>query len=229
MRWPLIAGSFVGAIVAVGALVVLVGRRLPVGHVVARRTRISAAPDEIWATVTDVAGYPAWRPSVSRVVVAPTGASASAPGSVPIGAPTSSTTIDWAELSRRRAVHYRGNIDASVCRFTTRITGRELPYGGSWQIDVTPCAAAAVPGGGLVSRGPLPTSTLVTITERGEVYGPVFRALSRYVIGYSATIDGYLRDLGKRFSSAVVIEAAEPAAPGDTVVATPADGARHGS
>jgi hypothetical protein len=87
MRWPLIAGTLLSVIVVLAVVVVLVGRRLPVAHVVARRARISAPPDAVWATVTDVAGYPAWRPSVSRVDVAPT-----------IG-----QTLAWAEVGRHGA------------------------------------------------------------------------------------------------------------------------------
>jgi hypothetical protein len=38
---------------------------------------------------------------------------------------------------------------------------------------------------------------LLTITEEGEIYNPVFRFVSRFVIGYTATIDGYLARLAQ--------------------------------
>jgi hypothetical protein len=37
----------------------------------------------------------------------------------------------------------------------------------------------------------------VRITENGEVYNPLFRFVSRYVIGHNRTIDAYLRALGQ--------------------------------
>lgn len=38
----------------------------------------------------------------------------------------------------------------------------------------------------------------LTITENGEIYNPVFRFVSRYVIGQTSTIDKYLTDLAPR-------------------------------
>ena len=35
------------------------------------------------------------------------------------------------------------------------------------------------------------------ITENGEVYNPLFRFMSRFVFGHTATIDKYLEDLGQ--------------------------------
>jgi hypothetical protein len=43
----------------------------------------------------------------------------------------------------------------------------------------------------------------VTITERGLVGNPIFRFVSRFVIGQTATMDSYLRALGKRFGEEV--------------------------
>jgi hypothetical protein len=64
-------------------------------------------------------------------------------------------------------------------RLVTRVADKTLPYGGSWTIDLAP------EGNG----------TRITITENGEVYNPVFRFVSRFVIGHTATIDKYLADL----------------------------------
>lgn len=64
-------------------------------------------------------------------------------------------------------------------RLVTRIADKTLPYGGSWTIDLSP------EGSG----------TRITITENGEVYNPLFRFVSRFVIGHTATIDKYLADL----------------------------------
>ena len=70
-------------------------------------------------------------------------------------------------------------------RFVTRIVDEGLPYGGAW-------AWALEPQG---------TSTRVTITEHGEVYNPIFRFISKYIMGHNGTMDTYLTDLGRKFGS----------------------------
>ena len=41
--------------------------------------------------------------------------------------------------------------------------------------------------------------TRVRITEDGEVSNVIFRFMSRYVFGQTATLDAYLTSLAKRF------------------------------
>jgi hypothetical protein len=74
-------------------------------------------------------------------------------------------------------------------RLVTRIADRSLPFGGRWTYELAPA------GGG----------TTLRITEDGEVYNPIFRFVSRFVFGHSATIDGYLEDLGRKLGSPVTI------------------------
>jgi hypothetical protein len=69
-------------------------------------------------------------------------------------------------------------------RLVTRIADG-LPFGGTWTVEVAPEGAGA----------------RVTITERGEVYNPIFRVLSRYVVGHTATMDRFLAALAARTSS----------------------------
>jgi hypothetical protein len=66
-----------------------------------------------------------------------------------------------------------------------------LPFGGTWTFEVTP-----IGDGGSVVR----------ITEDGEVYNPVFRFVSRYFMGYTATIDSYLKALGAKFGETPMLE-----------------------
>lgn len=71
-------------------------------------------------------------------------------------------------------------------RLVTRIADKSLPFGGAWTFDLTPAAEG----------------TTVRITEDGEVYNPLFRFVSRFVMGHTSSIDAYLMDLGKRFGMA---------------------------
>jgi len=61
----------------------------------------------------------------------------------------------------------------------TRIADPSLPFGGTWNYEITRSGSGS-------------TSTL-TITENGEVYNPVFRFVSRYIMGHAATVDAYLK------------------------------------
>lgn len=67
-------------------------------------------------------------------------------------------------------------------KLVTRIVPKDLGYSGSWTYVITP-----VDGG-----------TMLQITENGEVPNPVFRFLSRYVFGHTATMDQYLASLEKQ-------------------------------
>ena len=70
-------------------------------------------------------------------------------------------------------------------RVVTRISDPKLPFGGSWTYELTPSADGR---------------TTLRITEDGEVYNPVFRFVSRFIMGHTATIDQYLRDVGRHFN-----------------------------
>lgn len=69
-------------------------------------------------------------------------------------------------------------------RLVTRIEGNS-DFGGTWTYVLTPAD-----GGGRL-----------TIVERGEVYNPIFRFVSRFVFGHAATIDAFLADLRRHLSA----------------------------
>ena len=46
-----------------------------------------------------------------------------------------------------------------------------------------------------------PSGVLLSITEDGEIYNPVFRFFARYLFGYDATLESYLHDLQKEMQS----------------------------
>ena len=79
-------------------------------------------------------------------------------------------------------------------RFVTRIVDEGLPYGGAW-------------AHALEAQG---NATKVTITEHGEVYNPIFRFISKYLMGHTGTMDAYLTDLGRKFGTQVTLVDAAP-------------------
>ncbi|MEO8484213.1 MAG: SRPBCC family protein [Acidobacteriota bacterium] len=86
------------------------------------------------------------------------------------------------ERTARRSITYRVLDDVSPARLVFEIADTNLPFGGTWTLDFAPTRS----GG-----------TVVTITERGIIKPAVFRFLSRFVIGYTTSIDQYLLDLGR--------------------------------
>ena len=69
-------------------------------------------------------------------------------------------------------------------KLVAKIADPNLPFGGTWTYDIQPTS-----GGG---------STL-TITENGEVYNPIFRFMSKFIFGHTATMDDYLRSIKRKF------------------------------
>jgi uncharacterized protein YndB with AHSA1/START domain len=71
-----------------------------------------------------------------------------------------------------------------------RIADSKLPFGGTWTY-----ALRAAQGG-----------SELRITENGEVYNPIFRFVSRFILGYHGTIEAYLKGLGRKFGETVQLE-----------------------
>ena len=71
-------------------------------------------------------------------------------------------------------------------RFVTAIDDPDQPFGGTWTFEIEP-----TPAGG----------ARLTITERGEIYNPLFRVLARYVFGYTATMESFLAEAADRLRS----------------------------
>lgn len=71
--------------------------------------------------------------------------------------------------------------------YVTRIADKGLPYGGAWTYELAPSG----------------TGTRLTITENGEVYNPVFRFISKYVLGHTRSLERYHTDLAKRLAMPV--------------------------
>jgi uncharacterized protein YndB with AHSA1/START domain len=67
-------------------------------------------------------------------------------------------------------------------RFVTRIADPDQPFGGTWTFEITPATSG----------------TRLTITERGEIYNPLFRFMSRFVFGYTGTIESFLNALASK-------------------------------
>lgn len=57
--------------------------------------------------------------------------------------------------------------------------GEGLAFGGTWTFRISPA-----PGG-----------SELTVAEDGEIYNPIFRFMARFVFGYTATIEAFMKNL----------------------------------
>jgi uncharacterized protein YndB with AHSA1/START domain len=94
----------------------------------------------------------------------------------------STAPLRWREHGGNDDITYVVAESSPPARLVTRIDDPSLPFGGTWTYQL---AAGA-------------SGTTLTITEHGEVYNPIFRVMSRYVFGHTATIEAYLAALQKR-------------------------------
>jgi uncharacterized membrane protein len=91
--------------------------------------------------------------------------------------------VHFREEGKNGTVNFELAEDVPSKRMVTRILDTDLGYSGKWTYVFVP------ENGG----------TRVTITEDGEVSNVLFRFMSRYVFGQTATMDGYLNSLAKKF------------------------------
>ena len=90
----------------------------------------------------------------------------------------------WKEIDQRgQAITYQSVEESPPHRLVTRIADPKLPFGGTWTHEITPD----------------PNGCLVTITEAGEIYNPIFRFMARFVFGYTGSIEAYLKALHAKF------------------------------
>jgi hypothetical protein len=156
-------------LVMVIATVLLVGSSLPVKHEVTREATYRATPAQLFALIRNVNDYPSWQRSVSKVEMLP--------------------DVDGKQRMREtnsgQAITYELSDIVPNQRMVSRIVDAKLPFGGSWTYELIPGQAA--------------DATTLRITENGEVYNPVYRFVSRFVMGHSATIDKYLEAVATRY------------------------------
>jgi len=98
----------------------------------------------------------------------------------------------WREHGGQDVITYRVVESAAPRRLVSRIADENLPYGGSWTYELVPADSG----------------TRLTITENGEVYNPIFRFASRFIIGHTGTMESVLRALGTKHGETITPEIA---------------------
>jgi hypothetical protein len=167
-------------LLAIALLVVIAGLAAAIGAMLPvkhRATRKARFRASPDALYAVIAGPPDWRTGVNKYGVLPE---------------KDGRKQWWEEDNHRQKITFELVDDVPGRRIATRIVGPNLPFGGAWSFDIAP-----VPGGGSDLR----------ITEDGEIYNVMFRFMARFFFGYTASIEGYLRDLAVKFGDRAVIEA----------------------
>jgi Polyketide cyclase / dehydrase and lipid transport len=96
--------------------------------------------------------------------------------------------IRFRENSKNGALTMEVVESNSPWRMVTQIADQNLPFGGIWVYEITPA----------------PEGCHLNITERGEIYNPIFRFVSRFILGYTDTLNAYLQNVARKFGSAAV-------------------------
>ena len=165
MRWVII---IVGGLLALVALVAVIGALLPQSHVASRSRTFAQSAERVFGAIGDVKSYPQWRPGVREVTV------------------LADQPLRWREVGSSGTVDFALVESTAPQRQVVVIASPDLPFGGRWEYDV-----AADSSG-----------TRLTITERGEVYNPIFRFMARFVFGYTKTMEDYLAALDTHLAGA---------------------------
>ncbi|GAB4513048.1 MAG: SRPBCC family protein [Haliangiales bacterium] len=154
------------------AAVVVIGGLLSPGHEASRAAELPAEPDAVFAIISAIEDSARWRPEVYEVRRLP-GPTPAGPGG-----------------ARYREVGVHGPVTVAIVeaapptRLVLAVSGAGPGFEGTWTFALEP----------------IPTGTRVTLTERGEIENPVFRFLSRYLVGYTTSIDAYLAALTARLA-----------------------------
>lgn len=90
----------------------------------------------------------------------------------------------WVETSASGTIRFETLVFEPPAKWVVRIADPKLPFGGSWTYEITPVGA----------------DSSLRIREDGEVYNPVFRFLSRFVFGYSGTMEAYVKSLKRKLA-----------------------------
>ena len=97
--------------------------------------------------------------------------------------PDQNSLAAWVETTDSGVFPLETVVSQPPSKLVVRIADPKLPFGGTWTYEI----AAAPPG------------SILRIREDGEIYNPIFRFLSRFVFGYSGTIETYLKSLSRKF------------------------------
>jgi hypothetical protein len=115
MKWLLI---IIIAIVALIAIMYLIGYFMPVQHVSTHSVVLNSNAEKVWTILHDHGQYPSWRSDVKKVEVA--------------------DATHWTEISSNGTITFEAQISEPLLSFDAHITNKDLPFGGKWTYKLSP-------------------------------------------------------------------------------------------
>lgn len=120
MWWYAAAG--LGAVIVLVALMAIIGKSLPQGHVAARRVRLRQPAETIWQAISDIDGFTSWRTNLKRLERLPDRD----------GKPV------WREFTSQGTLTLEQIEAVPPRRMVGRIADPKLPFGGTWTYEIEP-------------------------------------------------------------------------------------------
>ncbi|HSY36465.1 MAG TPA: SRPBCC family protein [Acidobacteriaceae bacterium] len=157
--------SLIVLIAVVIAIAYVDGLTLPVNHVTTVSGTVAAPPDKVFALIANVSNAPTWRHAVQSVTVLPPDAGRD----------------HWTEnLAHGQTMTFLATHSEAPTRRDVLLDLPTPSYGGTWTY--------------LLSPGPTPNTTNLTITETGFIRPPLYRFMMYHVFGITSNLDQYLAD-----------------------------------
>ena len=151
MKAVYLIGTGLVLLVAIVAIVATIGAMLPRDHHATRQARYRQKPEAIYFTF---AGPADWRSDIR------------ASGSLP---DRDGRKQWWEQDTHGHKTAYELVEDKMPSRRVTRIAEKNLPFGGTWTIEISPTSEGSV----------------VRVTEDGEIHNVIFRFVARFFLGYA--------------------------------------------
>jgi uncharacterized protein YndB with AHSA1/START domain len=157
------------AIVALGAIVFVVGLMIPAEDETVVSITLAAPPHVVWQVLTDYAALGSWQPQYARTEL--------------------TTSRSGSQPARWRAVFKDGYVvnfeeteyDAPR-RLVNKIADKNLPFGGSWTMVLTP-----------VQEG-----THLTLISKAELPNPFLRIAAKLLARPRPILENVLHELKKK-------------------------------
>jgi hypothetical protein len=175
MKLALYAGlGLVAVLLFAGVAIYALGARLPVNHSTTVSGTVEASPAKVFAIITDIAHGPAWRKQVQSVqVLAPEGPEGNEDHWV--------EDLGHGQKMDFLAVRTEPPNAAQHALRVVELVDPKAQYGGTWTYQI--------------ASGPAPGQTLLQITEDGFINPPIYRFVMHHVLGMTANLDQYMRDI----------------------------------
>ena len=163
-----VVGALVLLLIVVCAVAYAMGSALPVSHVASESRAVAAPQARVWALISDVQNGSKWRTGLKSVEMLP------AEGGHPC----------WLEEQPGMKMKLCEQESDPPSTRSVKIADPKLPFGGYWLYELGPAIGH-------------PEASVLTISEHGEVYAPMWRFVSHYIMGDSKQLKQFQDDVAK--------------------------------